>query len=333
MKTQTQISSISPASPGIRAPLIAAVVIYLGVAVTAIYLGVAAGVTQGWVVTIVAVLLLGGLGIAAVLTPMLRRQAQSAEDQKWLTLAAMEDRSAVLVESGDGVAKYASPLFRAESPIAKSLTEKSLAAKSPTGEDLSMMRFLGASAGDFIVSLRTRAQSGEKPSEIWFAREDGSPLYEISARAILSERAVGGGDILWTIRDIANGVTGQMAREVAYLRQTLNVDESGLFVLNESGNFVFANTVLNEWLGVESGLSEAGRGFAEYVDGDIDIATFGAQMTVVRLRDGADQLLITGTWLNRDGVTGQDGAAGATGASEDEPLFCGVAAKVAAKAV
>jgi len=33
-------------------------------------------------------------------------------------------------------------------------------------------------------------------------------------------------------------------------------------------------------------------------------------MTVVRLRNGVDQLLITGSCLNRDGVTGQDGASG-----------------------
>ena len=64
---------------------------------------------------------------------------------------------------------------------------------------------------------------------------------------------------------------------------------------------------------------------ADYVEEDVEIADFGVQMTVVRLRNGVDQLLITGSCLNRDGVTGQDGA---SGESEDEPLFYGVAAKV-----
>lgn len=58
-------------------------------------------------------------------------------------------------------------------------------------------------------------------------------------------------------------------------------------------------------------MGEAGQISADYVVEDFEIVDFGAQMTVVRLRNG---------------VTGQDGA---SGASEDEPLFRGVTAKVA----
>jgi len=58
-------------------------------------------------------------------------------------------------------------------------------------------------------------------------------------------------------------------------------------------------------------MGEVGQIFADYVEENFEIENFGAQMTVVRLENG---------------VTGQDGA---SGAREDEPLFRGVAAKVA----
>lgn len=295
------ISSPTSGSAGVRAPLIAAAIVYLGAA-AAVAVGVTqAGLSAGWVAAIIAIMVAGGLGAAAILAPVLRRQAAAARDQGWLALATTEDRRAVLVEADDGAAIYANQLFRAA---------------CPAGEGLSIERFLGATAGEFITALRARVRSGEQPCEIWPTRGDGPPEYDISARP------VGVGDILWSIQAIGNGVAGRMAREVEYLWGTLNVGADGLFVLDAAGQFVFANKVMDDWLdgageGLnEKGLSEAGRSIVDYIDGDLDIAAFGAHMTVVRLRDGRDELLITGQWLNRDD-------------SEDGPLFCGSATKAA----
>jgi two-component system, cell cycle sensor histidine kinase and response regulator CckA len=297
----TPISSSISGFTGVRAPLVAAVFVYLA-AITAVAVGgTLAGLAPGWVATIVSIMVAGGLGAVAILAPVLRRQAAAARDQEWLTLASMEDRRAVLVEAGDGAAIYANQLFRAV---------------FPANEGLSIERYLGAPAGDFITMLRARARSGEQPCEIWPMRGDGPPQYDISARR------VGAGDILWTVQPIGNGVAGRMAREVEYLRDTLNIGADGLFVLDAAGRFVFANKVLDDWLESSSegsngkDLSKVGRSIVDYIDGDLDIAALGAPMTVVRLRDGEEELLITGQWLNRDD-------------NDDDPLFCGAATKAA----
>ena len=126
--------------------MIAAAVVYLAAAAAVAVGATLAGLSPGWVAAIVAIMVAGGLGVAAILAPVLRRQAAAARDQDWLALATTEDRRAVLVEAGDGAAIYANQLFRAA---------------FPAGEGLSIERFLGAPAGEFITALRARAGGAE----------------------------------------------------------------------------------------------------------------------------------------------------------------------------
>jgi two-component system, cell cycle sensor histidine kinase and response regulator CckA len=277
------------------------------VTIAILSVGGAAAIAAGWVaantgvkvnsaVLIAALVALGGVIAALIARTAIRKQKAILDNQNRLAQSVAQAGVTILMEGVDGAAI-------------------SVNGATSVGDMDSLERFLAAPDDPVLADCRARVKAGAGVDVMWAAESDPTRRYEVSARPEPD------GGVLWILRDARGSLAGQLSEDVDDFCATLDFGTDGLFVLDGSGRFVFANKSLASWLGTSPMALMAGEGvtLADAIGVPVDSAAFGAHTTMLPLRNQADQIFVKGQWMH---------GAGSGATSVAKPVFCGVATKL-----